>query len=97
VKEVDIFLEGCIANRRKQEQELQGEGSEGTKGRKDMFHYLRQVRDPDTGAPLYSKEEVESENGLLLIAVLLPQDSGSLFPRRAPPDRGSATRTPQLA
>lgn len=70
VKEVDAFLKDCIAQRNKQEHELQVEASEGTKPPKDMFYFLRQVKNPNTGAPFYNKEELESENGLLILAGL---------------------------
>lgn len=70
VKKVEVFLKDCIAQRTEQEKELQSEGSENIKIRKDMNYYLHQLKDPDTGAPFYNKEELESENGLLLLASL---------------------------
>jgi cytochrome P450 len=70
VKKVDAFLKDCIAQRSKVEQELHNEGSEETKVRKDMFYHLHQVKDPDTGAAFYTKDELESENGLLILAGL---------------------------
>ena len=36
--------------------------------RKDMFHYLYQAKDPETGQPAYSRDELLAEASLLTIA-----------------------------
>ncbi|KAL8697533.1 MAG: hypothetical protein Q9201_007080 [Fulgogasparrea decipioides] len=36
--------------------------------RKDMFHYLFQAKDPETGGPGYTHEELVEENNLLVVA-----------------------------
>ena len=68
VRQFYEFVEGSVAERSKLEQELQNQESEEREVRKDMFHYLFQAKDPNTGAPAYTHPELETEAGLLIIA-----------------------------
>ena len=56
-----------MTERGKQEGELQKSGQDQDV-RKDMFHYLYQAKDPETGQPAYSKDELLAEASLLTIA-----------------------------
>ncbi len=58
-----------MTERGKQEADLQKSGQgQGQDIRKDMFHYLYQAKDPETGQPAYSKDELLAEASLLMIA-----------------------------
>lgn len=56
-----------MTERRKLETELQKAGQDQNM-RKDMFHYIFQAKDPETGQPAYSWNELLSEANLLIIA-----------------------------
>lgn len=62
------FLDHCVTERGKQEEDLQKSGGQGKNIRKDMFHYIYQAKDPETGQPAYSKDEMLAEASLLHIA-----------------------------
>jgi cytochrome P450 len=62
------FVLQSVSVRTKEEINLQKERSEGEEGRKDMFHYLFQATDPDTGGPAYKPAALFSEAFLLIIA-----------------------------
>ncbi|TVY86296.1 Cytochrome P450 monooxygenase [Lachnellula willkommii] len=62
------FVQASVAERTEQEQRFQKERIQGQEPRKDMFHYLFQARDPDTGGPAYTSNQLFSEATLLTIA-----------------------------
>lgn len=64
------FLEDSVAQRIQVEQQLTKQTSDQTEVRKDMFHYLFQAKNPNTGAPAYQKDELVAEANLLVIAGL---------------------------
>ncbi|KAL8732942.1 MAG: hypothetical protein Q9181_003764 [Wetmoreana brouardii] len=59
------FMESSVTQRIKVEKALQDAGQST---RKDMFHYLHQAQDPETGQPAYTRQELLSEAHLLIIA-----------------------------
>ena len=66
VKSYYEFLEQSVKARRQSEEESQNEGKQL---RQDMFHFLFQAKDPETGGPAYtSEEELFAEANLLVIA-----------------------------
>lgn len=62
------FVDDSVAQRTKMEHDLQNQEFEKKEMRKDMFHYLFQAKDPNTGGPAYEQHELEAEAGLLIIA-----------------------------
>lgn len=62
------FVLQSVAQRTRDEMKLQKDRAEGEEGRKDMFHYLFQAKDPDTGRPAYKPAALVSEAFLLIIA-----------------------------
>lgn len=62
------FSNSCLAVRIDEEKKLQGKDLDRTNIRKDMFHFLFQAKDPETGGPGYTQEELVQENELLMIA-----------------------------
>ena len=61
------FIGHCVTERSKQEEDLQRPG-QGKDIRKDMFYYLYHAKDPESGQPAYSKDELVAEASLLTIA-----------------------------
>jgi cytochrome P450 len=61
-----VFAREAMARRVEQEQELE-KARESPSSSKDIFHYLFQGKDPETGAQ-FSKTELASESELLLLA-----------------------------
>lgn len=59
------WLEGVLTERTKVEEAARRDGTEGPK---DFFHYLYQIRDPETGGMGYSQPELWEELQLLVIA-----------------------------
>jgi cytochrome P450 len=68
VKRYFQFLTDSVAERRHQEVEREALKSKGEAIREDMFHYLFQAKNPETGAPAYSEPELLAEANLLIIA-----------------------------
>lgn len=68
IKQFFAFVEDSVAERSKAEQALQNQEDEKMEGRKDMFHYLFQAKDSNTGAPAYTRHELIAEAKLLIIA-----------------------------
>ena len=66
VKDYYGFIEESVAARKKLEIELEQLGEE--KMRRDMFHFLFQAKNPDTGGPAFSEKELFAEANLLIIA-----------------------------
>jgi len=62
------FVDASVAKRSKEEEEAQRLGLDETSVRKDMFHYLYNAKDPETGKPAYSPDELNAEANLLIIA-----------------------------
>ena len=62
------FVESCLTQRIKEEQEFQAGRNNKADARKDMFHHIFQAKDPETGNLGYSKGELFSESDLLIIA-----------------------------
>ncbi|TEY35475.1 hypothetical protein BOTCAL_0590g00080 [Botryotinia calthae] len=58
------FLETCVEEREKQERKTEKNGTEN--GRKDMFHYLFQAKDSETGAPAFNHTELVATANLLV-------------------------------
>lgn len=56
-----------MTERSKLEADLQKSG-EDQDMRRDIFHYLYQAKDPETGQPAYSRDELLAEANLLIIA-----------------------------
>ncbi|MCJ1438934.1 hypothetical protein MMC27_008324 [Xylographa pallens] len=68
VKRYFRFIEGSVSERRQLEVELQTLKGKGEAVREDMFHYLFQAKNPETGEPAYSEQELLAEANLLIIA-----------------------------
>ncbi|KAI9788795.1 MAG: hypothetical protein M1816_006576 [Peltula sp. TS41687] len=62
VKNYYRFVEQSVLKRR----QLEEEGTKGT--RQDMFHFLFQAKNPDTGESAYSEQELFAEANLLIVA-----------------------------
>lgn len=60
------FVEKSVVERTELEKELKNSNHENI--RKDMFHYLFQCKDSNTGRPAYSADELDAEANLLIIA-----------------------------
>jgi cytochrome P450 len=67
LKSYAAFVESCLTERTKKEEQLQKEGS-NEDARKDFFHYLFRVKDPETGELGYPPGELFSESELLIVA-----------------------------
>ena len=68
VKSYYKWVETCVAERTKVEAEIHEQGIEAKNVRKDMFHYLFQAKDPETGLSAYSSEQLFLEASLLIVA-----------------------------
>ena len=68
------FVKDSVAKRTAEELKIQSQkpttsdGKPASGERKDMFHYLFQARDPDTGRSAYTPEELTAEGNLLIVA-----------------------------
>lgn len=62
------WVENSIVERTKLEEEIQKQGSDQKNARKDMFHYLFQGKDPETGLSAYKPGDLYMEAQLLTIA-----------------------------
>ena len=62
------WIESCVSQRIKEEEDLQGGVADKVDGRKDMFHYIFQAKDPETGNMGYTRGELFSESDLLIVA-----------------------------
>ncbi|KAL8724862.1 MAG: hypothetical protein Q9181_006643, partial [Wetmoreana brouardii] len=62
------FTNSCLVQRMSEEQNLQEKDAGTMAVRKDMIHYLFQAKDPETGGPGYTHEELVEENNLLVVA-----------------------------
>lgn len=68
IKDYYKFLEESVAARRKVEEASQQIGQDGKAERQDVFHFLFQAKNPNTGEPAYSEQELLAEAKLLTIA-----------------------------
>lgn len=66
VQKLNQFTDDTLANRKAlyDEQEMKPESER----RQDIFYFLRQARDPDTGLPAYNEFDLKSECGLMIVA-----------------------------
>jgi cytochrome P450 len=63
------FVEDSVSKREEVEREVQKQGPENGQGRKDMFHYIFNAKDPDTGvAQVLSHDNLMGEANLLVLA-----------------------------
>ena len=62
------FTSSCLTQRLDEEIKPEGEELAAPDIRKDFFHHLFQAKDPETGGPGYTREELVEENDLLVIA-----------------------------
>jgi cytochrome P450 len=60
------FVTASVAERIKVEESIQASTEKDR--RKDIFHYLFQAKDPESGRPAYSPDELNSEADLLIVA-----------------------------
>lgn len=60
------FVHDSITKRSSLQEELREKPE--SQQRLDMFHFLRESKNPDTGAPAYSQEELWAEANMLIIA-----------------------------
>lgn len=66
VKAYFAFLDESVAARSKAEQKSEQVSKDGKEVRQDMFHFIYQAVDPDTGKRAYSPRELWSEVSLLV-------------------------------
>ncbi len=62
------FIEESVAARRKVEESSDQPSKDGQGVREDMFHFLFQAKNPDTGEQAYSQQELFAEANLLVVA-----------------------------
>lgn len=62
------WIEASVAERTKLEKEVQKQGDNPINARKDMFHYLFQAKNPETGLSAYTPYELFQEAQLFIIA-----------------------------
>ncbi|KAL8903781.1 MAG: hypothetical protein Q9207_003705 [Kuettlingeria erythrocarpa] len=62
------FTEGCLHSRLQEEKATQGKGHDEKNLRRDMFHHLVRAKDPETGGPGYTQQELFEESDLLVVA-----------------------------
>lgn len=62
------WVESCLAQRIKEEEDIQRGVVDKADVRKDMFHHIFEAKDPETGNLGYTKGELFSESDLLIIA-----------------------------
>jgi cytochrome P450 len=62
------FVEDSVQKRVELEEEIQKQGSAKLDGRKDIFHYILAAKDPETGGPALSREDLVGEANILVVA-----------------------------
>ena len=62
------FINSCLEQRINEHTEKHEKGLSTTRVREDMFHYILQAKDPETGRPGYTRAELHHESELLVIA-----------------------------
>lgn len=67
IKRYYAFLDQRVTERIEGETAIEKSGQD-QHARKDMFHYLFQAKDAETGQPAYSREELLAEANLLVVA-----------------------------
>ncbi|KAL8719417.1 MAG: hypothetical protein Q9225_003582 [Loekoesia sp. 1 TL-2023] len=60
------FSESCLTTRLNQEKKMQEKKMNTGDVREDMFHFLFRAKDPETGGPGYTEEELRGESDLLI-------------------------------
>ncbi|KAL8822413.1 MAG: hypothetical protein Q9191_006853, partial [Dirinaria sp. TL-2023a] len=68
IKRYYHLVEESVSNRTALEEKLQNESTDESHMRKDIFHYLFQSKDPDTGKPSYSLDELHAEAHMFIVA-----------------------------
>ncbi|KAL8644247.1 MAG: hypothetical protein Q9210_007349, partial [Variospora velana] len=68
IKAYYAFIEESVAIRRRAEESSEKPSRDSSSKRQDMFHFLFQAKNPDTGEPAYSQQELFAEANLLVIA-----------------------------
>lgn len=68
IKNYYRFVEQSVVERRKREGESHKLNEEAKETRQDMFHFLYLAKNPDTGEPAYTEQELFAEANLLIIA-----------------------------
>lgn len=68
VKQYLKFVEDSVQKRVELEEEIQKQGSAKVDGRKDIFHYILAAKDPETGEPALSREDLVGEANILVVA-----------------------------
>ncbi|KAL9007636.1 MAG: hypothetical protein Q9173_007140 [Seirophora scorigena] len=68
IKAYNAFIEESVASRIKAENSSEKPSRDRDSTRQDMFHFLLQAKDPDTGKPAYSQQELFAEAKLLVVA-----------------------------
>ena len=71
VKAYFAFIEESVLARTKAEEaseQLEKDGKDGKEARKDMFHFLYQAVNPDTGKKAFLPQELAAEANLLVVA-----------------------------
>ncbi|MCJ1475259.1 hypothetical protein MMC13_003921, partial [Lambiella insularis] len=68
IKRFYAFVESSVKQRTALEEKLQEAAADEKDRRKDMFHFLFAAKDPETGNPAYTAQELYSEANLLIIA-----------------------------
>jgi cytochrome P450 len=67
VKQYMRFVEGSVQKRLQLEEEIQKQGSGKLHDRKDMLHYIITAKDPETGEPAVSREDLLGEASILVV------------------------------
>ncbi|KAI4282214.1 MAG: hypothetical protein L6R35_005468, partial [Caloplaca aegaea] len=68
IKAYHTFIEESVAIRRRAEESSEKPSQDSSSKRQDMFHFLFQAKDSDTGGPAHSQQELFAEANLLVIA-----------------------------
>ncbi|KAI1342844.1 cytochrome P450 [Xylariaceae sp. FL0016] len=68
LKRWEVLVTSLISDRVRVEKESEKGGVPDSQVRRDFFHYLYQAKDPETGKPGYSQDELWAEIGSLIIA-----------------------------
>ncbi len=68
VKAYFAFIEESVGQRTKSEEASAQFSKDGKEGRQDMFHFVYQATDPDTGKKAFSLQELLAEINLLVVA-----------------------------
>ncbi|KAL8714556.1 MAG: hypothetical protein Q9220_001504 [cf. Caloplaca sp. 1 TL-2023] len=62
------FIKTCLTRRINEEKQIREKGIDTADMPKDIFHHLFRAKDPQTGGPGYTEEELFEESDLLVVA-----------------------------